>query len=32
MKQHGKFSGNRDDGTIASLLAPARGQVQTPLS
>src|SRR5271156_5092811 len=28
VKQHGKFSGNRDDGTIACLLASTRGQVQ----
>jgi hypothetical protein len=32
VKQHGKFSGNRDDGSISCLFAATRCQLQTPLS
>jgi hypothetical protein len=32
VKQHSKLSGNRDDGTIACLLASTRRQAQAPLS
>ena len=32
VKQHGKLSSNRDDGTIACLLASSGCQVQAPLS
>ena len=32
VKQHGKLSGNRDDGSIACLLASTRCQAQAPLS
>jgi hypothetical protein len=32
MKQHSKLSGNRDDSTIACLLASTRCQAHAPLS
>jgi hypothetical protein len=31
VKQHCQLAGNRDDGTVAGLLASARCQVQAPL-
>jgi hypothetical protein len=32
VKQHGKLSSNRDDSSIACLLAATRSQAQAPLS